>query len=74
MQHFVPLARKTLSRVEANTGVVAGAARGQLTLPKFWAIGKKILFLSENFRQKLRNSGQAPIIFVGNLQLSLEFC
>jgi len=39
-QHFVPLVRKTLGRVEANTGVVAGAARGQLTLPKFWAVEK----------------------------------
>jgi len=40
MQQFVPLAPKTLGRVEANTGVVEGAARGQLTLPKFWAIEK----------------------------------
>jgi len=39
-QHFVPLARKTLGRVAANTGVVAGAAGGQMTLPKFRAIEK----------------------------------
>jgi len=40
-QHFVPLARKTLDRVEANTGDWQGRqGRGQLTLPKFWAIEK----------------------------------
>jgi len=40
MQHFVPLTRKTLDRVEANSAVMAEAAGGQLTLPKFWAIEK----------------------------------
>jgi len=64
-RHFVDLARKTPGRVETNTGVVAGPAGGGGSWPsRNFGLSKnckKILLLCENFRQKLRNSGQAPI-------------
>jgi len=74
-QHFVPLARKTLDSRGSGRG-----GKGAADPPEIWPSKncKKIFLLSGNFRPKLRNSGEAPILcrkfatfrqnFIRNLQ------